>query len=441
MGNTSISGGKPIPPHIPSSETTVSQGKSADTGAGEHTDDGDFVTSQGDIKALKPSFSPSSFFKIRVWLWKHWGVHLSPKWQTRLFNHTQLELRWHKRTLRQVAISERKVESADNIRLRHNFDASSWNIPMPRKDALSHHPLDKLLSSHSTFKPLGSGGFGAVDAIYPKKAGKLFASKQQQGKHHAMIKHEHSLLKSMNHPNIVKVSDELYPDTDELSDRPFSFYMEDAGRPVNGVLNSIDNKPLPPVHMRSIAHQALSALSYLKEQQVIHRDLKSSNVLMNPSNGVLTLIDFGLAEKVDAVLPMHNVSGTIPFMAPEVLQHRCNPHGGTEITPASDLYSLGLVLLELTTQSNNFPDPPELHFSRARLQQLESVNPKDFLNREIMNKLAGRTGMDSAEETKYISALTQLLTGLLAFNPEDRISHEDALKLVKQFPSSPALPD
>jgi serine/threonine protein kinase len=114
----------------------------------------------------------------------------------------------------------------------------------------------------------------------------------------------------------------------------------------------------------------LRGLAYLHEQQVIHGDIKSANVLVD-QDGQVKLADFGCAvrfdlkqngkepeggedgedgeegeEGEDAVVPL---VGTIPWMAPEVVKQE-------EFCQASDIWSVGCTLIELATQERPWPE-------------------------------------------------------------------------------------
>jgi serine/threonine protein kinase len=100
----------------------------------------------------------------------------------------------------------------------------------------------------------------------------------------------------------------------------------------------------------SVAFQMLWGLSYLHYERILHRDIKPGNVLLH-SNGRVKLCDFGIASLSDQSLNT-TIVGTSRYMAPERL--RALPYGRS-----SDIWSLGLVLLECITgecpwkESNN----------------------------------------------------------------------------------------
>ena len=99
---------------------------------------------------------------------------------------------------------------------------------------------------------------------------------------------------------------------------------------------------LPLARVLDLIVQAASALDYAHENHVIHRDIKSANLMMQ-SDGTLKITDFGLAKNPAASLTQAGVLlGTPSYMSPEQIQ-------GKELDGRSDLFSLGVVLYELLT--------------------------------------------------------------------------------------------
>ncbi|KAL0235455.1 hypothetical protein GEMRC1_002037 [Eukaryota sp. GEM-RC1] len=101
-----------------------------------------------------------------------------------------------------------------------------------------------------------------------------------------------------------------------------------------------DDKSLPEVEIRGIAIQLVSALKYLHDNRVIHRDLKPQNILIC-SNGCIKLCDFGFARALSkSTIVARSIKGTPLYMAPELVQERAYDH-------TIDLWSLGIILYEL----------------------------------------------------------------------------------------------
>jgi len=111
--------------------------------------------------------------------------------------------------------------------------------------------------------------------------------------------------------------------------------------------------PLPMAEAVDIARQVAEALQHAHEHGVIHRDVSSSNVMVDKS-GHPTLIDLGLArlrkEASTRLTPTGGGWGTFPYIAPEVIRDH-------DAGPRSDIYSLGVVLYELLTGGSPFEAP------------------------------------------------------------------------------------
>ncbi|XP_029809798.1 interleukin-1 receptor-associated kinase 4 isoform X1 [Suricata suricatta] len=109
-------------------------------------------------------------------------------------------------------------------------------------------------------------------------------------------------------------------------------------------LSCLDNTPPLSWHMRcKIAQGAANGISFLHENHHIHRDIKSANILLD-EDFTAKISDFGLArasEKFAQTVMTSRIVGTTAYMAPEALRG--------EITPKSDIYSFGVVLLEIIT--------------------------------------------------------------------------------------------
>lgn len=123
-----------------------------------------------------------------------------------------------------------------------------------------------------------------------------------------------------------------------------------AGRPLKALL---DKTPPPPDEVATIGAKVAFALHELHRQNVIHLDLKPSNVIMR-ENGEAVLIDFGLsrhAELPDLIAEeFEGAVGTGPYIAPEQLR-------GDRTDPRSDIFSLGVILYFLATGERPFGEP------------------------------------------------------------------------------------
>ncbi len=137
------------------------------------------------------------------------------------------------------------------------------------------------------------------------------------------------------HPNLVNIYD-----IGEESGAPFIVqeYVS-AG----SVADLIGDEPLPLEQTLQLAQDVCSALSFIHEQNLVHRDLKPSNVFL-AEDGTAKVGDFGLAVSLDRtrLTTEGSLIGTPSYMPPEQAL-------GGDVTPQSDLYSLGAMLYELVT--------------------------------------------------------------------------------------------
>jgi len=130
-----------------------------------------------------------------------------------------------------------------------------------------------------------------------------------------------------------------------------------------------ESAPLPWREVKTIALEICEGLRVMHEAGIIHRDLKSRNVMLAKRNGVVcaVVMDFGLAREVASptsetateVSAVNTVEGTVEYMAPEQFE-------GKEVGPAADIYALGVVMYELATRKNPFPSSTTLQAAVQR---------------------------------------------------------------------------
>ena len=150
----------------------------------------------------------------------------------------------------------------------------------------------------------------------------------------------------VSHRNVVRVLD-----CGETADgEPFVAMQHVRGLPL-GVLVKREG-PLPLGRVRSITMQILGGLAAIHRAGLVHADMKSDNVLVDatPAGDRVTIIDFGLARPL-ATRALHAadrlVSGTPEYMSPEQIR-------GEALTPAADLYAVGVILYEMLTGTTPF---------------------------------------------------------------------------------------
>ena len=215
---------------------------------------------------------------------------------------------------------------------------------------------------------IGQGSFGCVYLALHAVTGELLAVKQveapspganSQNDHRKKsmidaLKREISLLRDLRHANIVQ-----YLGCSSSAEHLNIFLEYVPGGSVQTMLNSYGALPEPLV--RSFVRQILNGLSYLHNQDIIHRDIKGANILVD-NKGTIKISDFGISKKLEAsnILSGANnnkhrpsLQGSVFWMAPEVVKQ-------TSYTRKADIWSLGCLVVEMMTGNHPFPDCSQL---------------------------------------------------------------------------------
>ena len=210
----------------------------------------------------------------------------------------------------------------------------------------------RVVGHYRLLEKIGSGGMGevyrahdlhldrdiAVKVLPPAGKGGAFDSRARRA-----LRQEALTLSRLNHPNIAQVYD-----FDKEGDTDF-IVMELV--PGESLARKLAAGRLSPEESLAIASQTLDGLAAAHAQGIIHRDLKPSNLQLTPE-GRIKILDFGLAQLVrpkdfdlgaaPTATTVEGLSGTLPYMSPEQLH-------GEPLDARSDIWSLGVVLYELTT--------------------------------------------------------------------------------------------
>ncbi|KAG6814371.1 hypothetical protein H0H92_010957 [Tricholoma furcatifolium] len=199
---------------------------------------------------------------------------------------------------------------------------------------------------------IGAGSFGKVYLGMDASTGLLMAVKQvelstgsapNQERKKSMLsalKREIELLKNLQHVNIVQY---LYSSDDDEYLNIFLEYV--PGGSVTALLRSYGAFEEPLV--KNFVRQILEGLSYLHERDIIHRDIKGANILVDNKGGV-KISDFGISKKVDDNLLTGNrvnrpsLQGSVFWMAPEVVKQSVH-------TKKADIWSVGCLVVEMLT--------------------------------------------------------------------------------------------
>src|SRR5918998_2618843 len=225
---------------------------------------------------------------------------------------------------------------------------------------------------------LGAGGmavvYGAEDAILGRNVAlkTLHPRYAEVPSFRRRFLHEARAMACLDHENIVKVYD-----ISQEGEVPFIVAECVPGRDIGTLLASgRRGRHLNERFVRRMAAQLLRALAYAHTRGVIHRDIKPSNILV-AAGGTIKVADFGIARIVERgnerFAEPGEIVGSARYMSPEQLM-------GEEVTPRSDVYSVGVLLYHCLTGGPPFSGDVR---SLARQHLREVPAPPRKANREI----------------------------------------------------------
>src|SRR5579863_2837172 len=200
--------------------------------------------------------------------------------------------------------------------------------------------VGQIVSDYEILDVLGKGGMGRVYRVRNVISNRIEAMKvlladlAAEAELGDRFGSEIRTLARLDHPNIAKLHTAFKHDNQLVMVMEFveGLTLSERGR----------QGPIPLDETISYIGQTLSALGYAHENGVIHRDIKPSNIMVT-AHGVVKLMDFGIAKSNTDT--MHTRAGTtmgsMQYMSPEQVR-------GTAVDARSDLYSMGVVLYELT---------------------------------------------------------------------------------------------
>jgi mitogen-activated protein kinase 1/3 len=317
-------------------------------------------------------------------------------------------------------------------------------------------------------KVIGTGAYGVVISAKDKKAGRNVAIKKitnlfEDLEDAKRILREIRLLQHLKHSNVISIVDVLpspYPKLRGLSSTgssnnsgssPNNSYQLDDIYIVLELMETDLSKviyskvPLTPEHVRFFLYQILRGCKHMHSKGVLHRDIKPANLLVNAQCD-LKVCDFGLARIVegesrtqpDGLATLTEYVVTRWYRAPEIMLC-CDEYG-----PAIDVWAVGCVFGEMLLRKALFAGKDYLQQLRMiadglpmpPMQQIEGFVKNDqalaFLrklpteqNRLVVDRL--QRAQDSGRGIETTPEAVDLLLRMLAFDPRERISIDDAM--------------
>lgn len=187
------------------------------------------------------------------------------------------------------------------------------------------------------------------------------------------FKHEAQAVACLSHPNIVSIYDVVF---DSDSHYLVMEYVEGCT-----LKQYLDQKGVLPVNETLyIMHQLMDALDHAHKHNVIHRDIKPHNILLDAHMNV-KVTDFGIAVAISDITQTYtkDIMGSVHYMSPEQVK-------GIAITEASDIYSAGVVMYEMLTGTLPFGGENAISVAMQHVQN--EVEPPHKINPTVPIELS-----------------------------------------------------
>lgn len=297
--------------------------------------------------------------------------------------------------------------------------------------------IHRSVTDFEEVEQIGEGTYGQVWMARDRQTDEIVALKkvrmdnERDGFPITAVR-ELKLLKSLQHDNIVNLKEIVVgknrgKEGSKTSAGKHQIYMvfEYMDHDLTGLMDTPSIK-FTEAQVKTYAKQLLQGLWYCHQREILHRDIKGSNLLID-NQGNLKIADFGLARTYDDYNPKYtNKVITLWYRPPELLL------GATEYGPAVDMWSAGCLIAELLLRKPLLPGKNEI-------QQAELIFT--ICGSPTEESWPGWTSLPSAymvQKMKYNGKLRQVLRGhtegaidlvekLLTLDPSKRISAHDAL--------------
>ncbi|CAH8333330.1 unnamed protein product [Eruca vesicaria subsp. sativa] len=276
--------------------------------------------------------------------------------------------------------------------------------------------------------PIGQGAYGIVcsainsetnESVAIKKIANAFDNKIYLKRTLREIK----LLRHMDHENIVVIRDIIPPPLrNAFNDVYIAYELMDTD--LYQIIRS--NQILKEDHCQYFLYQILRGLKYIHSANVLHRDLKPGNILLN-ANCDLKICDFGLARVTSESDFMTEYVVTRYYRAPELLLN------SSDYTAAIDVWSVGCIFMELMNREPLFPGKENDHQLRLLMQLIGTPSEEEleFLNetaKRYIKQLPRYPRQSMADKFPTVHPLAiDLIEKMLTFDPRRRITVLDAL--------------
>lgn len=281
------------------------------------------------------------------------------------------------------------------------------------------------------------GTYGVVYRAKDKRTNEIVAlkrlkmEKEKEGFPITSLREINTLLKGQ-HPNIVTVREIVVGSN---MDKIF-IVMDYVEHDLKSLMETMKHKEQSffPGEVKCLTQQLLRAVAHLHDNWILHRDLKTSNLLLS-HKGILKVGDFGLAREYGSPLKAYtSLVVTLWYRAPELLL--CAKEYSTPI----DMWSVGCIVAEFLQMGPLFPGKSEIDQLNRIFKELGTPNEKIWPGYKDLPAVQSLLSQNSHFTEYPVSNLRRrffnktselgfsLLQGLLTYDPKQRLSADQALK-------------
>ncbi|HEV2423879.1 MAG TPA: protein kinase [Terriglobia bacterium] len=234
--------------------------------------------------------------------------------------------------------------------------------------------IGDVLGHYRIVSKIGQGGMGVVyrahDDVLERDVALKLVREEKPVEKSGKLLHEARAASALSHPNVCTIHEvgefagELYMVMELVDGVTLKTRLGELGLPIESVLH--------------YGVQVAAALAHAHSRGIVHRDMKSANVIITPE-GLVKVLDFGLARRppkpvagdaTASIAPGEGeIAGTLAYMAPEVLRGEPADH-------RSDLWAMGVVLYEAATGQLPFRGSTNLEVSSAILREQPEPLPE-----------------------------------------------------------------
>ncbi|CAI5440860.1 unnamed protein product [Caenorhabditis angaria] len=290
------------------------------------------------------------------------------------------------------------------------------------------------IAEYECVNRVDEGTFGVVYRGKDKRTDEIVAlkrlkmEKEKEGFPITALREINMLLKAGNHPNIVNVKEILIGTNMDKIYMAMEFVEHD----LKSLLDTMKkrNKRFSVGEQKTLLHQLLSGIDHMHRLWILHRDLKTSNLLLS-HKGVLKIADFGLAREYgDPLKKFTSVVVTLWYRSPELLL------GARYYSTPVDVWSIGCIMAEIILLKPLFPGRGELEQIKKIFMELGTPTTQiwpDVVELEGWSRLQFENYPYNQLRKQFLSGRLlddtgfKLLMRFLTYDPKNRITTSEAL--------------